>query len=296
MTLHRRYGLVAVLCILAAGCLNSRFYQPLPAPPGELADLRQPHEMMTFRGGDGTRLRGLFLPATGEPAGTVIHFHGNYGHLGHYLDQIRWLPATGFNVFTFDYRGYGRSAGTPTRDGVYQDAVAAIRFVHDHPRMTHQNLFLFGQSLGGANAIAAQARHQFPRVRAVIVEGTFSAYRAEARDMMAAAVRESVGPLPCLGLQIWPISYLAVTNAHSPDRLIGRISPVPTLIIQCADDRTVAPHHARRLFQRARHPKTLWLVDGCGHLTLFAHDGETGRRYRERLVGFLGHAEDLQGF
>ena len=252
-----------------------------------------PHEVITFPSGDGTRLWGLFLPAVGDPAGTVIHFHGNYGHLVYSLDQIRWLPAAGFNLFTFDYRGYGRSAGTPTREGVYRDAVAAIRFVHDHPRMAHQHLFLFGQSLGGANAIAAQARNGFPRVRAVVVEGTFSAYRAEARDMMAAAVRESVGPLPCLGLQIRPLSWLAVTDAHSPDRLIHRIAPVPTLIIHCTDDRTVAPRHARRLFQLAGHPKTLWMVENCGHLKLFANSGEVGRRYRERLVGFFRSAAGL---
>ncbi len=272
--------------LLMAGCLNDRFYHPTPYRDGTLDGIDLPHETIFFDSADGTRLWGLFLPARTEPVGTVIHFHGNYGHLGYYLDQIGWLPDEGFNVFTFDYRGYGRSGGTPNREGIHRDAVAAVRTVSDHPRMGGRNLFLFGQSIGGANAVAVQSKNRFSRVRAVALEGTFASYRVEARDRMAAAVVETVGRLPCLSLQIWPLSFLAVTDGYSPDDLIGQISPVPVLIIHCAEDRTVDVRHARMLFKNARDPKQLWIIENRGHLEAFVH-GEAARGRRRRLVDFF---------
>lgn len=42
---------------------------------------------------------------------------------------VTWLPIEGYNVFTFDYRGYGQSEGTPDRKGIFQDSTAAIKYI-----------------------------------------------------------------------------------------------------------------------------------------------------------------------
>ncbi|HEX7926650.1 MAG TPA: alpha/beta hydrolase, partial [bacterium] len=81
------------------------------------------HEPVRFRSQDGTVLAGWFLPAQTPgraPLGTVIHFHGNAANISNHLYAVRWLPKAGYNVLLFDYRGYGDSAGSPTRAGVIE--------------------------------------------------------------------------------------------------------------------------------------------------------------------------------
>ena len=70
-----------------------------------------------FKAADGTRLHGWFLPAgmnvvRGE-ACTVLFLHGNAENISTHIGNVAWLPGKGYNVFLFDYRGYGRSAGEP---------------------------------------------------------------------------------------------------------------------------------------------------------------------------------------
>ena len=96
-------GCTAALLLLS-GCLNSCFYYPYQTiyeTPGQYS---LPYEEVFFKSGDGTNLHGWFIPASGEPIGTVIYFHGNYGNVSYYLKQVQWLPWKRFNVFTFDYR------------------------------------------------------------------------------------------------------------------------------------------------------------------------------------------------
>ena len=71
----------------------------------------------------------LYDPAQGKAMGTVVHFHGNAQNMSAHYTFVSWLPAHGFNLFVFDYRGYGQSEGTLSREGVYEDSVAAVEYV-----------------------------------------------------------------------------------------------------------------------------------------------------------------------
>ena len=271
------------LCLVAflPGCMNHLFYKPdqvIYQPPGT-------HEDVFFRTADGVKLHGQFFPAVRDEFGTVIHFHGNYGNISYSLKQTDWLPGEGFNVFTFDYRGYGKSDGVPSRRGLYSDSIAAVEYVMSQTDIDTENLFIFGQSLGGANAIAAIAKNNFSGIRAVVVEGTFSSYRQEVRDMMAAEVRKNIGNIPCLSLQLWPVSFLMITDELSPLDFIGLIAPIPVLVIHGTQDDKVLYYHAQKIYKKAGEPKYLWTVSN-GHLTTFT--GEVfSDVYRKRLVEFF---------
>ncbi len=277
--------LCAVFLLLPVGCLDRKFYSPnriIYETPDQYALV---YEDISFRTSDETRLWGWFIPAAGEPLGTVIYFPGNFANITHSLKQIHWLPEAGFNVFTFDYRGYGRSEGTPGRFGIQKDATAALSFARARFCGEPCNLFLFGQSIGGAIAIAAAAENPLPEIRAVVAEGTFSSYRSEARHMMAKTVREQIGNIPCLSLQLRPFSWLTVSNAYSPVDRIDRISPIPVLLIHCIPDTYVPVSHSERLYQQAEKPKYLWLVDGCRHIRLFTDEGKPA--YRKKLIEYF---------
>src|SRR3989339_1997527 len=272
--------------LLLQGCFTSAFYHPDQDQIETPADYHLRFEEVFFNSKDGTRLYGWFVPAIGSPVGTVIHFHGSYGHQTYSFKQVHWLPAKGFNVFTFDYRGYGQSDGKPSKRGVYEDSVAAIEYILKKPRADHNNVFVFGQSLGGANAIAAVAKKDFPQIRAIAVEGTFYSYRAQAQDMMMASTREKIGNVPYLSLHIWPISFLTVTNSYSPMEYIHQVSPIPVMLIHCLRDSIVSYQHSERLYEAAKEPKQLWLINDCGHVEVFT-EAQSDSGYRQKLVQFF---------
>ena len=74
-------------------------------------------EDVNFTASDGMALHGWFLPAQGigarESGCTLLFAHGNAQNISTHIASVAWLPAEGVNVFLFDYRGYGRSAGRP---------------------------------------------------------------------------------------------------------------------------------------------------------------------------------------
>ncbi|MFC1815136.1 alpha/beta hydrolase [Thermodesulfobacteriota bacterium] len=278
----------AVTLLLFPGCLNSQFYQPNQTRYETPAQYNLRYEEVFFKSKDGTRLHGWFIPAVGNAVGTVIHFHGNFGNLTYYFKQISWLPLKKYNVFTFDYRGYGQSEGRPSRLGIYEDSVAAIEYLMSKPAIDHRNVFVFGQSLGGVNAIVAIAKNDFSEIRAIAIEGAFYSYRAEARDMMIATVRKKIGNIPCLPLQIWPISFLSATNAYSPGEFIDQVAPIPVLLIHCTQDSLVSYHHSEKLYAKAQEPKHLWVIRGCNHLQVFT-DKQSENSYRQRLLQFFNN-------
>jgi len=289
-TINSKNILLFFICVMAlpllSGCFNSSFYQPnqiLYETP-EQYSLR--YEEVFFKSKDGTTLYGWFIPAVGDAVGTVIHFHGNFANLTYYFKQVCWFTSQNFNVFTFDYRGYGWSKGIPSRLGIYEDSVAAIEYIMSKPDIDHDNVFVFGQSLGGANAIVAIAKNNFPKIRAIAVEGAFYSYREEAQDKMILTVQEKIGNIPYLSLQIRLISFLSVTNSHSPGEFIDQLSPIPVLLIHCTQDSIVSYHHSEWLYEKANEPKYIWIIKGCKHLQVFT-DKQFEYRYRQRLVQFF---------
>jgi fermentation-respiration switch protein FrsA (DUF1100 family) len=237
------------------------------------------YEGVTFHSRDGTRLSGWFIPAVGTPKGTVIHFHGNSQNMTAHFGFVSWLPAQGFNLFVFDYRGYGTSDGTPDRQGVYEDSLAALDYIAARPDIDHNRLLVLGQSLGGANAVAAVGSRPIAGIRAVVIDSAFASYQGIVRDKIAA--------MPLLSFVRTPLSHLLISNSLSPDAFIANIAPIPLLIIHGTSDRVVPYSHGKRLFELAREPKQFWTIEGGAHTDAFA---DPGSPYRQRLVDFFNEA------
>jgi uncharacterized protein len=280
--MHRRFCTslavrlsLAVLPLLLAGCANGYFYHPNQTVYSRPSDRGLSYENVAFRSADGTRLTGWFLPARGKAKGTVIHFHGNAGNMTGHFGYVDWLPFAGFNLLVFDYRGYGQSEGRPGREGVYQDSLAAIQYVGTRKDVDPNRLLIFGQSLGGANAIAVVGGENPEGVRAIAVESAFSSYRQ--------IVRDKIAQIPILSLLRWPLSFVVVTNGRSPDAVIADIAPIPLLIFHGTHDRVVPYSHGKRLFEKAGDPKALIPIPEAGH-TQALH---LGNAYRHRLIAFF---------
>jgi len=268
---------VATLAGLLAGCDNL-FYYPSRTSFIDPVSIGFPYQDVSFNSLDGTRLHGWFFAPKGGPdvaKATVIHFHGNAENISTHFQAVAWLAREGFNVFVFDYRGYGQSDGEPNKDGIQGDAVAAVRWVRGRPDVDPDRLIFFGQSLGAAIAVHLAAGPEHAGLQGVVLESGFSSYRAITRDKLAASFL--TWPFQ------WPLSFL-VSDRDRPRDDIAKIAPVPVLIIHGTADPIVPYHHARALYAAAREPKTLWTIPDAGHTAAFGRYGEI---YRPRLVAFL---------
>ena len=100
---------------------------------------------------DGETLHGWYVPADDARA-TLLFFHGNAGNISHRLTSLSQMNSLGLNVLIFDYRGYGKSSGKPSEEGLYRDGRAAWRYLAERLDTENGATILFGRSLGGGVA------------------------------------------------------------------------------------------------------------------------------------------------
>src|SRR5215469_1785949 len=111
---------------------HSRVYHPTRRLEASGAEMGRPFEDVLFKTSDGIELNGWFFPANVDSVRGRIVFlncHGNGGNISHRLGLYRALLEIGAAVFTFDYRGYGKSHGRPSEEGTYLDVQAAYHWL-----------------------------------------------------------------------------------------------------------------------------------------------------------------------
>src|SRR5437867_89875 len=133
---------------------HSQVYHPDRVLTASGAELGRPFEDLWLTASDGVKLNAWFFPADQNAPHAhlaVLFCHGNAGNIGTRLGICRALLATGVNVFLFDYRGYGHSAGRPGEEGTYWDAQAAYEWLRQKG-CAGTKIVAFGESLGGGIA------------------------------------------------------------------------------------------------------------------------------------------------
>lgn len=218
-----------------------------------------------FESVDGTRLYGWWIagrPPEGpsdELLPTIIHAHGNAGNLRDHEWFSSHFPPAGFNVFVFDYRGFGQSEGAARdRRRLTEDVVAAIDYVASRDDVDRSRIGLYGQSLGGALALNAVVKHPAD-IRAVLLESPFASWRAVAAN----AVSRSDPP----GWFGRVLASILIADHDAPIDAIATLQQ-PILIVHGDRDSIVPISHSYRLRDAARATVTLHVVQGGDHNTL----------------------------
>jgi fermentation-respiration switch protein FrsA (DUF1100 family) len=232
---------------------------------GTPADFGLAYEDAFFATADGVKLHGWWVPQAGAPV--LLWFHGNAGNISHRLENIKLLhELAGVQVFIFDYREYGRSQGRISREGTFQDAAAAYRYVAETRGTPGGEIVLFGRSLGTALATDLATRHP---CRGLILESAFTNSSEMAR-MLA--------------------PFLFDWRPKVPYDNLGRIAQVntPVLIIHGAHDEIIPVEMGRRVFTAANSPKDLYIIPGAHHNDTYVVGG---RMYFQRLKEFIFSGE-----
>ena len=210
------------------------------------------YEDVMFVASDGAELHGWFVP--GSSRVTILWFHGNAGNISHRLDNLKLLhDELKASVFLFDYRGYGRSQGTPSESGTYLDAEAAIAYLGSRGDGSLDRVIYFGRSLGAAVAVEMGVRHP---PYALILESAFPSVPYMARRLY---------PF----FPIWPFLH----TQYDSQSKIGKLY-VPVLMLHGEDDDTVPIEAAERLFEAATDPKHFYTIYGAGHNDTYRGGGE----------------------
>jgi len=210
------------------------------------------HEEVDLRSEDGTGLHGWWLPVA-HASRTALFLHGNAGNVSHWLDVAVAFRDVGWNTMLLDYRGYGRSEGTPSEFGTYMDARAAYRYLTMERGIASSTIVVVGRSLGGGIATWLVDHHP---CAGLVLEATFTSIA----DVVATAF-----PLPGIGRFV-KLGYESLSR-------IGRLS-VPLLVVHGRNDDLVPFAHGRALFEAAPEPKRFVELRG-GHNDAFTTDRET---------------------
>ena len=119
---------------------------PVRTLPATSSDTNVPFEDVFFLSGAQYWMHGWFIP--GESKYTLLWFHGNGGNISHRMEEILMMhDSLEINIYIFDYRGYGRSEGKPSEQGVYRDAKAAIKYIQNRPEVDSSRIIFFGFSI-----------------------------------------------------------------------------------------------------------------------------------------------------
>jgi fermentation-respiration switch protein FrsA (DUF1100 family) len=265
---------VMVAALLLAACVERMFFYPDSARYTHPESFGLRHEDVFISTADGLRLHGWWLPAKAAAKATVLHLHGNAANVSNHLPLVAWLPAEGFNVLMLDYRGFGRSEGKPTLDGVVEDAAAALKYLRTRADVDPQRLIVLGQSLGGATALRLLARDS-AGVRLAVIESAFASYRGIARD--AALQSVVLAPLLPIALPMLP------AGSDDPIAQLPKI-PVPLLIVHGTADEVIPFAHGERLAAAAARAEFL-RVDHARHM-----ESLTGADVQRRIVAAMAAA------
>jgi fermentation-respiration switch protein FrsA (DUF1100 family) len=198
----------------------------------------------------GGELRGFTLmPEAAAARGYwVLHLHGNgvsaFGEDS--LDRVMKLREQGLAVLSFDYRGFGATAGEPSEPGMYEDAEAAWQWLLAQG-VPPERILIWGHSLGSGPAVKLATEHS---AAALVLFGAFTSIADRAAELY-----------PRL-----PVRWLVGVRFESLQRMSQVKSPV--IIAHSLTDATIPYAHAERLFAAAPEPKRL--------LRLTMPDGSSG--------------------
>jgi fermentation-respiration switch protein FrsA (DUF1100 family) len=191
---------------------------------------------ITLTSRDGTPLQ-CWTHAAREGFPTIVYYHGNAEHLGVRAAKFSAFVDAGFGLVAVSYRGFGKSGGSPSEKGIYDDARAAIDYATGHLNVPQKQLIYFGESLGSGVAVQ-MATERAPALLALEAAYTSVETRSAELYPFVIGVRMLVADKYD--------SLSKIKNVHAP-----------VLLLHGLLDNVIPVAHGRALYAAANEPKDL---------------------------------------
>lgn len=294
--------LLAILAKYLRIAINLFLDTPLPIT-ADLHDYQPPEgEVVEFPSLEGRQLRGMFIdrPPGLPDKGTVIFCHefaSDMMSAGRYA----WpLMEAGYTVFTFDFRGHGKSFTPPHFEPRHwpsnhevNDILAAIAFVESRRETDGRGVGILGVSRGASAAVVAAAIS--PSIHCMAVDSVFStdfSIDELMKRWVQIFVRIDPGRADRTFMMYRGFRALTMFYAElkcrcrfpSTRRALTKLDSVPILFIQGERDAYVRPEQGRALHDLKPGAKDLWVCPGAKHNQSVATDPKA---YARKIVDFF---------
>ncbi len=273
--------LVAVLIIIILSSLINSYtvvHPPRRSITLTPSEYGMGYETVSFESLDGLRLKGWFIPniLKNESHPLIIVCHGHGANKGNVLFAAKLLHNNGYNVLLFDFRAHGESEGDFASLGWLEpnDLKGAIEYAKN--RFNPKNIGVMGFSMGGTTAITTAG--QTPEIRAVVADSAFA-------DRFKLISKASRFPPPFAYLTPMFAQIQGMNmDENLPVNYAENITPNALLIIQGDQDNLVETEDAISLYNKAKDPKEIWLVQDTPHVGAY----QTQRQdYEKRVLLFF---------
>lgn len=199
---------------------------------------------------DGLELAAWYVAAPpGRP--TVLMFHGNGGSLVYERYRLKHFMDAGLGAMLLAYRGYSGNEGTPTEEGLYEDARAALVWL-ERRGIDGKSVVLYGISLGTGVATKMAAERE---LGAVVLEAPYT----------------STVDVAALRFPVVPVAWLLEDRFESLTRIEAVTEPL--LVMHGDSDFVIPQRFGRQLYEAANAPKEGFWPTGVGHNDLFDNGG-----------------------
>jgi alpha-beta hydrolase superfamily lysophospholipase len=245
--------LTSTLSLCSSCKIDDLLFKPKKLKSYTLSNIVVPDSMRTFvsLSSRGNTIYGFYVRSSGaHPDGTILYCHGNLESIERYWERVELLYRAGYNVFIFDYEGYGMSGGECSEEALYADGRAALNYIRSRPDVNPSHIVLYGWSLGAVVAIDIAAREFRPRV--LVCESPFAS---------GEALVQSGTLIDIPGNVVLKGDYdnaAKICDVHAP-----------FLLFHGTDDIFIdITKNGQIIFDNANEPKKFIRVPGAGHTTV----------------------------
>jgi fermentation-respiration switch protein FrsA (DUF1100 family) len=218
-------------------------------------------EEITFKSGTYT-LYAYFVksPLASSSTPTIFYHHGNAQSIEAYWDRMEYFYKAGYNVLIYDYRGYGRSEGQSSQEGLESDAEAALAYLLSRRDVDKNNIILYGYSLGGVPSVYLASKYAAPNA-------TF-----QPKGLITEAIFASTSDLVQSGTLLDIPGGFVMRDEFANLVRIAQIR-CPLLLMHGTADRFIdITRHGEKLFAAAptnlTPAKEFFKIPGAGHSTI----------------------------
>lgn len=235
-----------LLSVFHLGACTNYMFQPLKKHYLSPDKIGLDYDDVYLRLEDGIELHGWHLSSNGGSRGVILFFHGSGENISTHLANVYWLVDHGYEVYTFDYRGYGKSGGVPDLEAIVADNEDILRYVAARLEQG-QKFIVMGHSLGASLAIYSVAVSEAkPKIDLFIAIEAFTDYQRITREVLSKS------------WLTWLLQYpvaLSMDNRFRPIDFIAEINPVEVLVMHSRRDQIIDFSHGEELYRAARQPK-----------------------------------------